>query len=73
MIRADIFKTIEIECDCFGFEPEITAKLAKTNCRIYEVPISYEARRFDEGKKIGVWDGVKAMYYIVKFNLFRRR
>ena len=73
MIRADIFKTIEIECDCFGFEPEITAKLAKTNCRIYEVPISYEARRFDEGKKIGVWDGVKAMYYIVKFNLFRRQ
>jgi hypothetical protein len=37
------------------------------------VPISYEARRFDEGKKIGVWDGVKAMYYIVKFNLFRRQ
>ena len=38
----------------------------------YSGPISYEARRFDEGKKIGVWDGVKAMYYIVKFNLFRR-
>jgi glycosyltransferase involved in cell wall biosynthesis len=72
MIRADIFKAIDIECNCFGFEPEITAKLAKIHCRIYEVPISYEARRFDEGKKIGVWDGVKAMYYIVKFNLFRR-
>lgn len=73
MMRASIFRDISIECNCFGFEPEITAKLAKRNVRIYEVPIRYTARRFDEGKKIGWWDGVKALYYIVKFNLFRRR
>ncbi len=71
MIRSSIFREIEIECNCFGFEPEITAKLSKKNCRIFEVPISYQARRFDEGKKIGWIDGVKALIYIVKFNLFR--
>ncbi len=71
MIRASIFKEIKIECNCFGFEPEITAKLSKKNCRIFEVPISYQARRFDEGKKIGWIDGVKALIYIIKFNLFR--
>lgn len=71
MIRTSIFKQIKIECNCFGFEPEITAKLARCRCRIYEVPINYEARRFDEGKKIGWRDGVKAIYYIIKFNLFR--
>jgi len=71
MIRTPLFKDIEIECDCFGFEPEITAKLARRKCRIYEVPISYTARRFDEGKKIGWRDGLKAIYYIIKFNLFR--
>ena len=73
MIKTDIFKSIKIECNCFGFEPEITAKLAKKDCRIFEVPIAYEARRFDEGKKIGWFDGVKAFYYIIKFNLFRRK
>ena len=71
MIRSDIFKKFEIECNCFGFEPEITAKLAKMDIKIYEVPISYEARRFDEGKKIGWRDGVKAFWYITKYNLFR--
>jgi len=71
MMHSEIFKEIEIECDCFGFEPEITAKIARKNCRIYEVPISYQARRFDEGKKIGWIDGLKAIYYIFKFNLFR--
>lgn len=71
MIRADVFKQINIECDCFGFEPEITAKLARRNLRIFEVPINYEARRFDEGKKIRWTDGVKALVYIVKFNWFR--
>ncbi|NQZ69443.1 MAG: glycosyltransferase family 2 protein [Lentisphaeria bacterium] len=72
MIRADIFKEIDIECNCFGFEPEVTAKLAKQNIKIWEVPINYEARRFDEGKKIGWRDGVKAFYYITKYNLFTR-
>jgi glycosyltransferase involved in cell wall biosynthesis len=73
MMRVSIFKQLKVECNCFGFEPEITAKLAKMNCRIYEVPISYNARRFDEGKKIGWIDGVKALCYIVKFNVFRRK
>lgn len=71
MVRTPLFKKIDIECNCFGFEPEITAKLARMKCRIYEVPICYEARRFDEGKKIGWRDGVKALWYIVKFNLLR--
>jgi len=71
MVRTDIFKTIDIECNCFGFEPEITAKLAKMHCKIYEVPIAYEARHYDAGKKIGWRDGVKAFWYIVKFNLLR--
>jgi glycosyltransferase involved in cell wall biosynthesis len=70
MIRAEIFKGLTLECSRFGFEPEITAKLARRKCRIYEVPISYEARRFDEGKKIGWRDGVAAIWYIIKYNLF---
>jgi glycosyltransferase involved in cell wall biosynthesis len=69
MIRVDIFKKIRVQCHCFGFEPEITAKLSKQNIRIWEVPINYEARRFDEGKKIGWRDGVKAFWYIFKFNV----
>ena len=71
MMRAELFKSMELECNRFGFEPEITAKLAKRRCRIYEVPIAYEARRFDEGKKIGWRDGVAALWYIVKYNLLQ--
>ena len=70
MMRAEIFRDLELECNRFGFEPEVTAKLAKRRCRIYEVPIAYEARRFDEGKKIGWRDGVAAIWYIIKYNLF---
>lgn len=69
MIRADIFKDLELECSKFGIEPELTAKLARHGCRIYEVPISYSARRFDEGKKIGWKDGIAAIWYIIKYNL----
>ena len=69
--RADIIKSISIEEDRFGFEPEITAKVAKLNCRIYEVGISYAGRTYEEGKKIGWRDGVAAIYCIVKYNLFR--
>ncbi len=72
MIRGDIFRGLKLECARFGIEPEITAKLAKRNCRIYEVPISYNARRFDEGKKIGWKDGLAAIWYIVKYNWFTR-
>ncbi len=71
MMRAELFKSMELECNRFGFEPEITAKLAKRRCRIYEVPIAYAARRFDEGKKIGWRDGVAALWYIVKYNLLQ--
>ena len=71
MMRTALFKGMDLECNRFGFEPEITAKLAKCRCRIYEVPIAYEARRFDEGKKIGWRDGVAALWYIVKYNLLR--
>ena len=71
MVKSDIFTHLSLECNRFGFEPEITAKLAKLKCRIYEVPIVYQARRCDEGKKIGWRDGVAAIWYIVKYNLFR--
>ena len=62
---------IEIEEDRFGFEPEVTAKVSRLNCRIYEVGISYYGRTYAEGKKIGWKDGVRAIYAILKYNLFR--
>jgi glycosyltransferase involved in cell wall biosynthesis len=70
MIRTDIFKSFTLECNRFGFEPEITAKLSKKRIRLYEVPIAYHARPFDAGKKIGWKDGVAAIWYILKYNLF---
>jgi glycosyltransferase involved in cell wall biosynthesis len=72
MVKATIFKGLDLKCNRFGIEPEITAKLAKQKCRIYEMPISYEPRRFDQGKKIGWKDGFAAVWYITKFNLFCR-
>jgi glycosyltransferase involved in cell wall biosynthesis len=71
VFRREIIQGIKIEENRFGFEPEITAKVAKTGCRIYEVGISYHGRTYAEGKKIGWRDGVRAMYCIVKYNLFR--
>ncbi len=68
--RASIIKSIELREDRFGFEPEITAKLAKTKCRIYEVGISYAGRTYEEGKKITWRDGVYAIYAIIKYNFF---
>ncbi|MBQ9368112.1 MAG: glycosyltransferase family 2 protein [Victivallales bacterium] len=70
MIRADLFKGMTLECNRFGIEPEITAKLSKKRCRIYEMPIAYHARSFDSGKKIGWKDGVAAIWYILKYNWF---
>jgi len=71
--RREIIQQIEIEEDRFGFEPEITAKLAKLKAlRIYEVPISYYGRTYSEGKKIGWRDGVHALWCIVKYNLLTR-
>ena len=72
MVRADLFKSFTLECNRFGFEPEITAKLAKRRARIYEVPITYTARDTKAGKKIGWRDGVAAFWYILKYNWLRR-
>lgn len=65
--RADVLKTIPIRSKRFGIEPEITAKIAKRGCRIFEVPISYYGRGYSEGKKIGWKDGVQAIYTIFKY------
>jgi len=70
--RREIIQSIPIEENRFGFEPEITAKVAKTGCRIYEVGISYYGRTYQEGKKIGWKDGFRAIYCILKYNLLYR-
>ena len=70
--RCEMLKSIQLESDGFGFEPEITAKIARTNCRIYEVGISYNGRTYADGKKITWHDGFKAIFLIVKFGLFHR-
>ncbi len=67
VFRSDLLKSIPIRSDRFGFEPEITMKCAKRKLRIYEVPISYHGRTYEEGKKIGWWDGVKALLVILRF------
>jgi len=69
--RREVIQSISIEEDRFGFEPEITAKIAKLGSRIYEVGISYYGRTYAEGKKIGWKDGIRAVYCILKYNLFR--
>jgi glycosyltransferase involved in cell wall biosynthesis len=66
--RREVIQSIEIEEDRFGFEPEITAKLARAGLRIYEVGISYSGRTYAEGKKIGWRDGVHALVCIVKYS-----
>jgi glycosyltransferase involved in cell wall biosynthesis len=72
VFKSVIIKKISIEEDRFGFEPEITAKIAKMNATIYEVPISYYGRTYEEGKKIGWKDGVQAILCIVKYSIFRK-
>jgi glycosyltransferase involved in cell wall biosynthesis len=67
VFRRSVLDKIHIRSDRFNFEPEITAKVAKTRCRIYEVPISYSGRTYDEGKKIGARDGLAALWAIIKF------
>jgi glycosyltransferase involved in cell wall biosynthesis len=71
VFRREIIQSIRIEEDRFGFEPEITAKVAKTGARIYEVGISYSGRTYAEGKKIDWKDGLWALYCIVKYNVAR--
>jgi glycosyltransferase involved in cell wall biosynthesis len=68
--RGEIIRNVRINSSGFGFEIEVTAKVAKLKCAIYEVPISYYGRTYEEGKKITAWDGVAAVYYIVRYNLF---
>ncbi len=68
--RADIIKNLELRENRFGFEPEVTAKLAKSKCRIYEVGIAYNGRTYSEGKKVNWKDGFQAIYAIVRYNLF---
>jgi len=71
VFRRELIQSIEIEEDRFGFEPEITAKIAKMKCRIYEVGISYYRRTYQQGKKINWKDGFSAIRCIIKYNLFR--
>lgn len=71
VFRREIIQGIKIEENRFGFEPEITAKVSKLGCRIYEVGISYYGRTYEDGKKIGWRDGVRAIYCIIKYNVFR--
>lgn len=71
VFRREIIQSITIEEDRFGFEPEVTAKMAKMGCRIYEVGISYYGRTYAEGKKINYKDGFRAIYCVLKYNLFR--
>lgn len=72
LFRADIIKSLTLKENRFGFEPEVTAKIAKRkDIRIYEVGISYYGRTYEEGKKISWKDGVRAIYCIVKYNIFK--
>ncbi len=68
--RGDIIRQMRIKSSGFGFEIEVTAKVAKLKCSIYETPISYYGRTYEEGKKITAWDGVAAVYYILRYNFF---
>ncbi|MEN8221393.1 MAG: glycosyltransferase family 2 protein [Pseudomonadota bacterium] len=72
VFKREVIQAIDIEENRFGFEPEITAKVTKRRCRIYEVGISYHGRTYEEGKKINWKDGVRAIYCIIKYNLFRK-
>lgn len=70
VFRADVIKDLKLKSERFGIEPEITAKIARMRYRVYEVPISYHGRSYAEGKKIGFWDGIEALYCILKYSMF---
>ena len=70
--RREVIQSVNIRENRFGFEPEVTAKISKMDIRIYEVGISYYGRTYDEGKKIGWKDGVRAVYCILKYNLWAK-
>jgi glycosyltransferase involved in cell wall biosynthesis len=73
MVRAPLMKSLVLKSDRFGFEPEVTARLSQAKARIWEIPITYSGRTYEEGKKIGWKDGVAAVVHIFRFNLFRPR
>jgi hypothetical protein len=69
LFRADLLKRIPLQSNRFGFEPEVTAKIARLGVRIYEVPVSYAGRSYAEGKKIGWKDGISALWCIFRYSL----
>lgn len=71
VFRKEILNKIELKEDRFGFEPEITARISRIRCRIYEVGISYSGRTYDEGKKITWKDGIRAIYVILKYGIYK--
>ncbi len=73
MVRAPVLKSLVLTSDRFGFEPAVTARLAQAKARIWEIPITYSGRTYEEGKKIGWRDGVAALFHILRFNLFPPR
>ena len=73
MVRADLMRSLPLRTDRFGIEPELTARLAQAGARIYEVPISYSGRTYEEGKKITWRDGVAALWHILRANLLPPR
>ncbi len=70
VFKKNILSQIQLKSDRFGFEPEVTIKVAQLRCRIYEVPISYAGRNYNEGKKIGWKDGAAAFYHMIRFKFF---
>jgi glycosyltransferase involved in cell wall biosynthesis len=73
VFKKEILNKIELRENRFGFEPEFTAKISRLNCRIYEVGISYSGRTYKEGKKINWKDGLRAIYVIIKYGLFKSK
>ena len=76
VFKIEVLRDLKFKSNRFGFEPEVTAKISRVRLkgkrvRVYEVPISYYGRDYEEGKKIGWKDGVAAMWHIVKYNVFR--
>jgi len=70
VFRAEVLRRITLTSDRFGFEPEITAKVARLGCRVYEVPIRYYGRTYTEGKKITWQDGLAALFHILRYRFF---
>jgi glycosyltransferase involved in cell wall biosynthesis len=73
VFRRDVLESVQLREDRFGFDPEITAKIARRSWRIYEVPVSYYGRTWEEGKKLRWRDGLRVLYCILKYNLWARR